>query len=132
VDQQLSIAWAAGFLDGEGSITMYRNRNTFRIILRAVNTNRAPIDALLGIFKVGIVRVMSPKPRPGRKIAWRWYVGRPEHVEFVLKSILPFSVGHREAIANAIEFLEGKNIEVTKLKITQLNHNRFPGSKKAA
>ena len=56
------LAWAAGFIDGDGVISMYKRAdrpvNEYRVVVRAMNTNRLALDKLKGMFG-GSVHVMT-------------------------------------------------------------------------
>jgi hypothetical protein len=47
------LAWAAGFIDGEGTISVYSRADRvgeFKVLLQAVNTNRTALDRLQSMF----------------------------------------------------------------------------------
>lgn len=63
------LAWAAGFIDGEGSIGVHRenvnregrpHRQNYRASLQVANTQRAACDRLQKVFGVGEVMEIRP------------------------------------------------------------------------
>ena len=82
--RRTDIAWAAGLIDGEGSVKLYRGR----IWLRVVMTDLPTIERLRLILG-GTVH--NHAYRPPRKRAWCWYC-RSSEVEATLRKIRLFSV----------------------------------------
>lgn len=75
------LAWAAGFLEGEGCFSSIRG--SARIL--AVQVNREPIDRLLSVFG-GATRLYTRTRTPQWRPVWNWYVSgsRARGVMFTL------------------------------------------------
>ena len=63
------IAWAAGFIEGEGSFTR-RNRRGLSMSVSVGQVNKEPVQRLLGLFG-GSLTVENRKP-PNAPEFWRW------------------------------------------------------------
>lgn len=92
------IGWCAGFLDGEGCLSVHRTRtNKLTVQFRAVNVEPEPIERLQRILG-GTVRCWGVR-RPPRVPAWCWYC-RSRDLEGVLTVLLPhLTVKHDQAEA---------------------------------
>jgi hypothetical protein len=96
------IAWAAGFIDGEGCIAILKNKNKnpcYIVSLQVVQKFRRPLDRLVTIFG-GEVKFHNPKRYDGY---FYWYLYSDNAVE-VLEQILPYLVAKEKQAKVAIEF----------------------------
>jgi hypothetical protein len=66
------IAWAAGFIDGEGSIGVYRKGKWWSLSLSASNTDIRPLQKLQKLFKGTFHK--KKEPRDNRKQKFEWIV----------------------------------------------------------
>jgi LAGLIDADG endonuclease len=99
------LAWAAGFLDGEGCITIIRVSNRYSsgtyyvISLQVTQRVRKPLDKLANMFG-GEVRRHNLKQRGGY---WYWYRYGNNALE-ILEKVLPFLVLKEAQAKIAIDF----------------------------
>jgi len=95
------LAYLAGFLDGEGSIGMYKAtranmKEGFTYVPHVVvyNTNRESIERFQRVFGIGSVNSRS---RPGEKTCYQWDVSNRSVIP-VLKALRPYlTVKSRQA-----------------------------------
>ena len=112
-------AWAAGFLDGEGSVSIIRHKPrcgviktgkragkvrrdpmTYQLIVSAVQINPDPIDRLVSLF----AGVKSRVHRTGGKgDYWRWRISSNQALA-ALELMLPFFVGKTDVVRLAVGF----------------------------
>lgn len=95
-------AWAAGFIDGEGCISIYRTKGDYYYIqLIVACTVREPLEKLESIF--GGQQVVMNKPQRGRrKASYQWKVMGRAAGE-VIEILLPYLTVKRDAANVAIE-----------------------------
>ena len=107
------LAWAAGFMDGDGHITI-QNRNTKHkdkiytgtyLRVGACQSHLAPLEKLQGLFG-GSIRPKNSGPNPegyNRKPQWIWSLSTKE-ASNALEQMLPYLV-HKAAVAQiALKF----------------------------
>ncbi len=70
MERETDIAWAAGFLDGEGCLTISRWKNRHYARITTNQKFRAPLDRLVTIFGFGSVRKIKDERMPARHL-WR-------------------------------------------------------------
>lgn len=105
---ELDRAWAAGFVDGEGCITLSEctKKKTgcrwFSAIVDVCQVNRKPLDKLQSIIG-GRIRVL--KDEYGTAYQWRAY---GDNTLVALKRVLPYLVGKRRQAELVIEFQKTK------------------------
>lgn len=107
------LAWAAGFIDGDGFITIQRRNQKVKdtvytsLYLRvgACQAQQAPLKELQSLFG-GSIRVKNSGPnREGynRKEQWVWTLSCNQALEALLQ-LLPFLIHKKEVAQLAIEF----------------------------
>jgi hypothetical protein len=83
---EIDIAWAAGFFDGEGCISFRPNnggKNPFiRISINQNADNREVLDKFIRI--VGVGKVYGPYGRGRNKDVCSMYVGKYEHTQYII------------------------------------------------
>ena len=99
------LAWAAGFIDGDGVISMYKRAdrpvNEYRVVVRAMNTNRLALDKLKGMFG-GSVHVMTKASNThGWKPSFYWSASDCK-AEKAIRLLSPFLVLKREQASLAL------------------------------
>jgi hypothetical protein len=103
-------AWAAGIIDGEGTIAMTRqrpgvNKRTtlgFQVRITVVMTHRSTIRRLRRLF--GGLVAPAAKPRSSKhKPAYRWYAG-DVLAEAVLKKITRYMITKRFQAALVLKY----------------------------
>ena len=101
------LAWAAGFIDGDGMISVYQRsdrHNEFMVIIRAMNVNRIALDKLQAMFG-GTVNTMhtAEKCRPrGWKPSFYWSASHST-AELAIRWVMPFLVLKRPQAELALE-----------------------------
>lgn len=97
------LGWAAGMIDGEGSISLARKggAHCYCLQLDVGNTCRAALVALRDIFGAG--NVCTKKTHGNRKPGWQWYVGRAQAAK-VLRQIAPYLRIKQQQAAVALEY----------------------------
>lgn len=91
IDRALQLAWAAGFIDGEGFIGLtrvwdkVRNYHMYRIQVDASQIHEAPIRHLAALFGVGKVAFRKNAKRG----VWNWRIMGTAAVP-VLQELLPY------------------------------------------
>jgi len=85
-------AWAAGFIDGEGSIGMYyltyknRGKKYRRIAIQVTQTRLLPLEKLQELFGGTITEIF---PKGGKQRTWYWGVRGVDIVTMVYKLLQP-------------------------------------------
>lgn len=101
LSREIDLAWAAGFLDGEGCFRAGSRGKTEHIrpeIIAYQATNRAPIDRLQTILG-GRVYVVPAKTVTGRQ-QYRWHLEGACNLVEVIPLLLPhLSVKQEQALA---------------------------------
>lgn len=99
--RETDLAWAAGIIDGEGSIHLVHitrpaasgTRIGWRLNVTVWNTNPLIVQRTAEIFGVGSVHVVQR--RPGWKPQWYWQTASKK-AEEVLRAVEPYLVGKAE------------------------------------
>jgi len=109
------LAWAAGFIDGDGFITIQNrkstvNGKTYSGTYLRVGACQAKQDVLLELQSLfgGSIRPKNSGPnREGynRKPQWNWTLSTQEASE-ALKRLLPFMIHKKDVAVLALEFQE--------------------------
>lgn len=107
------LAWAAGFMDGDGFITI-QNRKTKHgdkiytgtyLRVGACQANQLPLEKLQNLFG-GSIRPKNSGPNPhgyNRKPQWIWTLSTSE-AKNALEQMLPYFVHKKEVALLAIAF----------------------------
>jgi hypothetical protein len=107
MNQQLRLAWAAGFLDGEGHFGLTRwvsrtsGRPSHQVVIDAAQVKRAPLDRLAELFGG---RVRLGKNWCGPIYCWRL---NGQHAYRAGVALLPYVVGKRRHVELLVEFGKG-------------------------
>lgn len=105
----LQIAWAAGFLEGEGCFRMQRSRSSktgrvtgHSIVILATQVQREPLARLAGLFG-GSLHCQEHRPNPNWQPLWRWVLTghRAAGLMFSMYSLL--SPRRKEQVLAAID-----------------------------
>ena len=114
----VSLAWAAGIIDGEGwigiSYPKVRGKRRHRLCISVANTNPRLPEMMQDLFGGSISREMK-KAKPGRKQQWVWQVSAFKAAS-VLRAIRPFVIGKVEEVQVALEYagtISGSGLRVT-------------------
>ncbi len=104
---EADLAWAAGFIDGEGCITIVRDKLNkqavpyYRQFLIVSNTNLPALERLQSIFGCG--RIYSVKKRLGRANSYQWFCDSSQ-IARVLRLVYPYLVAKRADAEILFEF----------------------------
>lgn len=97
-DRQMELAWAAGFVEGEGCFGWYGGTprasgkpRAFSAVVAVSQNEREPLDRLAEIFGVGIVH---PK-RNRKRVAWEWRVNGHAAIP-VMEELMPLLTTRRQ------------------------------------
>lgn len=97
------LAWAAGFLEGEGSWIVYGGRNRIRLRIAATNTDPEPLKMLAEILGVGhVYGPRNPGNRTNTHELWEWIVDRKADVYAVSIALWPWMSQKRRAKMNVV------------------------------
>lgn len=111
-------AWAAGIIDGEGTIGFYRARSrnqrgyiagrwTYMISVTVGNTDLRMLDRLVEGFGARIYPMNHREGPTNRKPMWQWTVRGPRAVA-MLRAIEPYLVTKREQARLVLSYRAGK------------------------
>jgi len=110
MDKIAIVAYAAGIIDGEGSIMIWMNkrkhiRGQFNIRVNFTSVDKCLVDWFLEHFGGSFYTMNSPSriKHIQRKIGYCWYCSQKKIIEF-LESIYPYLVIKKERCKLAIEF----------------------------
>jgi hypothetical protein len=96
------IAWAAGFIDGEGCI--YINRKRHHVRLSAYQKVPEPIYKLNEIFSQGAIHNYERKTPTGKLSAiWTWTVNGKQ-AKSIIELLLPYLVVKRAKAKEALDY----------------------------
>lgn len=101
------VAWAAGFMDGEGTFTLLEHGTSAThpsqraVHVGATQTTREPLEKLASIFggKVGPLGITSAGNQ-----AWQWRIGEARAVEAAITQLLPYLVVKQRDAEIVLEF----------------------------
>ena len=92
------LAWAAGIVDGEGCITLYKATTNSGIAyvmkVTVVNTSLTMLQRLHTLFGIGYIGIRPRRSKKHKRI-WIWEV-TTKNAEVVLKAIQPYLVAKVE------------------------------------
>ena len=86
------LAWAAGFVDGEGTINLYRrtDRNReFRVSMSVVNTRKDSLERLQALFGGSIQNLHKDTPNRNWKPSFIWFVSH-QKARAAIAQLLPY------------------------------------------
>lgn len=120
------LAWAAGFVDGEGCISLYerKDRKTgYYIKLHVANTNKASLERLQALFGGSIQYIQRGSPERNWKPSFAWIVS---HVKAhnALVELLPYLFVKKKQAELAVQARESVGpvgVAVTDEHRTKLN-----------
>lgn len=102
----MDLAWAAGIIDGEGSIVISRSRESeFQLQLQVIATSQAMIDRIHAIAGDGHIYTY-PGRTPRAQATWRWQIRNHRAAAF-LQRVLPYLVVKTEQATLGIDFASG-------------------------
>lgn len=101
------VAWAAGFFDGEGCVSMAKSARKgqplpyYRVELIVSNTVKSPLDRLSELFGGRVV--VARKAKGNRQTVYQWKTSGTAHTARVLKELLPWLTVKRQQALVALE-----------------------------
>jgi hypothetical protein len=104
------IAWAAGFVDGEGCVSIAKSGRRgqplpyYRAELIVANTVREPLDRLALLFGGRVV--VARRAIGNRKLTYQWKTTGTAHTTSVLRELLPWLTVKRAQAALVLEFAQ--------------------------
>lgn len=132
-----SDAYAAGFFDAEGSVSIVGGGKTYNLLVSVANTARDILDRFSERF-CGAVYVKDRTPKRdgfNRRVAWNWHASCKTADKF-LESILPYLVVKKDQALLGIEYQAKKRVsargttaaisEFYRGKMTELNRRGKP------
>lgn len=99
------VAWAAGIIEGEGCLGLYkdsRRPTTYNIKVQVESTDRFVLEKLQEIFGGSFYENNAPSKLKKYKQSWRWLVCNKEKVTEVLTAIYPYLSPRRKDKADEI------------------------------
>lgn len=105
MDRSYELAWAAGFLDGEGCFTVLPSNGNYQCLVDAAQMNPEPLMKLKKLFG-GNLRFANSVY--GGNWYWRVYASNASEVA---KAVLPYLVYKNRQAEIIIEFQETKGIQ---------------------
>lgn len=90
----LSCAWAAGFIDGDGSISFLKTKQygTFKGRMRAYNTHKSALETLQNLFGGTIVQVRQGSEDNHRQNLYIWDKCGKKDLIPLLEKLIPFFI----------------------------------------
>lgn len=110
IPREAERAWAAGFFDGEGTITRHNGPTRvgpYLAVKQATVAGEVPavlvrFQSAVGVGRIGGPYVQRPTSRsynPRQRAAFMWYVANGRDVRSVLSLLLPYLTGVKRAQA---------------------------------
>ena len=90
----LELAWAAGLIEGEGSVWIKSGPYPAAIVQLSM-TDEDVVRKLHKIFQIGDVYIQKPGVR-SVKLQWKWRVSAQSHVAWVLDLLYPLMGSRRK------------------------------------
>jgi hypothetical protein len=104
--RELQIAWAAGFLDGEGCFNLSKNsgrgchETTKNAVIHASQIRKAPLERLAELFG-GNVNVMRVNDKG--QVIYQWCLTGSQLVP-IIEELLPYLVGKQEEAQAVLDY----------------------------
>ena len=114
---EFDAAWLAGFLDGEGHISVVRRRNYYVPTVNVTNTNKDQIDNVCRVLDEREIEycICYDRREGNRKPAWTVRLESKVRVPQVLKLVLPYLIGKKHVAEKVLAWCEydGRRTEMT-------------------
>lgn len=110
MDRSHKLAWAAGFIDGEGWITIgmraaYKGRKSHYIRLGVNHVAPEPLHILHELFGGSLEKQTPHTVKGNRKLRTRWVINSQSAAD-TIKELLPYLQNKREVALLALEMQE--------------------------
>lgn len=90
--QDTDLAWAAGFIEGEGCFLINQSRVTnFHVFLKVAQVDKVPLVKLHSLFGGSLLQY---KQRENRSAAWLWAVGIG-FMRDTMPLLIPYMTGNK-------------------------------------
>lgn len=102
---ELKHSWAAGIIDGEGTICIEHNAkrgNAARIVIAVSNTDLRILDELKVLYG-GNIYFNKRKDRPRSKPCWQWKITGKNTLS-VISKLYPYLISKKENAEKALTF----------------------------
>lgn len=129
--RSLAIAWAAGFFDGDGNISVVEES---RVFLRIMSCHSVAVERFQRIVGTGTIRFSQPRAEYQRVPSFVWCVANNSDAAATLIALRPFLVAkasHVDALEPFLACPHGVDLRDVAARIRQLNHRRYPGSRES-
>jgi deoxycytidine triphosphate deaminase len=97
----ISAAWVAGIIDGEGHIRMDTGGQKRGLHLSVANTDLAMLEQLQELFQAGQI-YKRRKQKESHKQGYEWIVTKTQHIQEILIRVLPYLTIKRQAAQQAL------------------------------
>jgi transposase len=118
---ETSLAWVAGFIDGEGTITFKMGEKAKQPVLSATNSSEEAINKVAAILGGGVKYKSDPR-KDSYLTMWRWDLFGWQEVREAVRLLLPYLVVKRKEAELALAFLDG---HVPHTPYTKKDEERF-------
>jgi LAGLIDADG endonuclease len=103
LDQTANWAWAAGFMDGEGTFLISRERDSrkgtgyrsCRAMMAVSNTCKYSLMRLTNIFGIPDKIIVRPQLRPHHKQQWQFNIRSQVEIVRIIRCLLPYLIVKR-------------------------------------
>lgn len=114
---ELNLAWAAGFIDGEGCIRIVKGStrkqtDRYYLQLTVVQTELEPLKKMKDMFQCGTIFTV-PRKNPKHKPLSTWKV-QTRAAENVIKAVLPYLIVKRKQAEVGLKFRELVNSNISR------------------
>lgn len=104
--RELTLAYLAGLLDGEGFIGMFHNRPGYYVVaMKCHMCDREGLDLLKQTFG-GSISVGSNSHHPGLRPSWQWQLYGRKQVMSTVKILIPYLIIKKRLAQAVLEYCE--------------------------
>jgi len=117
--QPAQLAYFAGFIDGEGCITIIRTGKQYYLHLKVSQCDRRPLDILSEAFGGTVI---ERKQYRNQSRTWEWRVSSRQAAD-AIRAMLPYFIVKKEQAILGLEFQDqmrslGRRLPLTEQEIT--------------
>jgi len=125
------LAWLAGIVDGEGTITVWkyqcRKSFTYRPIVAIYNTDLNIISECAKIFDALKVSAhLNSHKVKKRKLCYVIETKKLSSIKIILESILPYLIGKKSRAELTLRFVNSRLAAIQKLRSKGIQSNNIP------
>lgn len=103
---ELKVAYAAGLMDGEGSVIIHKSKRSYWLQTRITNTDRGLLEFMKRNFGGFIAKQGAAGPNSGprrTKECWYWAITTNQAAAFLVE-VIPYLIVKKPQAEIAIEF----------------------------